>query len=162
MPLTIQVTGAQEAARELRGVDRRTRQLRPLLELLGQQVASWAQTRIDESGANLLGTADAWPDLHPATLKIRARYGHDGKPVLYRGGEMRDTIRPAEIGATYVEVVSDRPWSGVVQEGGTTSRGGRTRTIPARPFLVVTEQQADDMAEMVLLYLADGQEAPSA
>lgn len=158
----IQITGAQEAARELRELDRRQTDLRPLLEVIGQQVADWAKNRIEESGADLRGTADAWPAHHPATTKIRRHYGHEGKPMLFRGGETRDTIRPRDIGPNFVDVVSDRPWSATVQEGGTTSRGGQTRTVPARPFLLVTEQQVDDLAEMTLVYLTEPDTSPEA
>lgn len=163
MSVTIQLDGAQQAARELLELDDRLNQpLRPLLEVLGQQIASWAQSRIADSGRDLAGTEFEWPELHPATLAIRRRYGHQGKPVLYRGGQLQHDIRPLAQGADYTEVGATLDYAGTVQFGGETTRGGRRRTVLARPFLVLTDPQIDQLADLVALYLTDPLSDPEA
>lgn len=160
MEITLQLEGAEPLERELRELDARlSRPLAPLLDVLGQQVASWAQERIRTSGADLRGTALAWPPLDPVTRAIRRRHGHDGKPDLVRGGQLLHDIRPLAQGPDYVDTGATLAYAADVQFGGTVSRGGRRRQVPARPFVAVTDPQADDLAEMVGAYFA-GEEAP--
>lgn len=159
--LTIQLEGGPQLERELRELDDRLhRPLDPLLDVIGQQVARWAQNRIRESGADLRGTPLAWPPLHPATRAIRRRYGHDGKPDLFRGGQLLHDIRPLGRGPDHVDVGATLEYAADVQRGGTVTRGGRRREVPARPFLAITDLQADDLAEMVGAYFAAEEGAP--
>jgi phage gpG-like protein len=161
MAFTITVQGAQEARRELLELhDRFNRPLTPLLEILGQQVASWAQARIASSGADLAGTADAWPELHPITQAIRRRHGHGGKPKLFRGGQLQHDIRPLAMGSDNVEVGTTIDYGRTVQEGGETDRGGRRRTVQAFPYMLLTEPQVDEVAELVAIYHTDPSATP--
>lgn len=161
MGVTFQIQGAQEARRELLELhDRLHQPMTPLLEAMGQQVASWIQGRIADDGADLRGTPFAWPEHHPATKAIRRRYGHEGKPRLYRGGQLQHSIRPLEQGSDYVDVGTNLEGAATVHHGGETSRGGRRRTVQAFPFVVLIDQQIDDLAEIVGIYFTEPESSP--
>ena len=161
MAVSIRIEGAQEAIRELLLLDERAQApARPLLQTLSQLMVGWFRKRIRDSGRDLAGTPYAWAPLHPVTRAIRRRHGHDGKPDLYRRGDMHDSLRELSLGDDFVEVGTNNPWAADVQDGGPTTRGkGRPRDLPPRPFVILTDQQIDDLEELVVDWFTGGDPA---
>lgn len=161
MRLSINVSGAPAAASDLRAVaERLDKPLRPVLGILGEAMSSRFMDLIAEEGAGVV----AWPEHHPVTTKIREYYGHGGKGKLVRGAQLLHSIRTLDLSDDAVEVGTTVPHASVLQEGGlwTDPRTGAQRQVQAFPFIVVTEQDADDWAELLADYFLGEEEAARA
>ncbi len=134
--LTIEVTGADKASKEvLRVADRFDQPLAPLLDLLAAEWTSTFKSHILEGGTPGI----TWPDLHPMTWKIRRHYGHTDSRKLIRRGDLLESITTLEVGPDSATIGTRNHAARIVQDGGTITQRGRTRQVPARPFIVVTE-----------------------
>lgn len=139
----IHFEGARETARELRGLDAAWGgDLSAVLAAIAEHWAGVFQRRITRRELDIA-------PLHPATHKIRRYYGHQGKPPLFRAGDLRDSIRPLAVSATGFEVGTILEYAADVQHGGTVTRGGRRRTLPPRPFLFVDDELTDETVELL-------------
>lgn len=132
--------------------ERLGRPLRSLMNLLAQDWASTFQRQILERELDL-------PEPHPATVAIRRYYGHDGKPRLFRGGDLAHSIGPLDIGDFHLEVGTTVEFAGVLMHGGqVTDRRGRQHTVQPHPFMVLDAEMVDDAAGMVADYILLGEE----
>ena len=88
------------------------------------------------------GRPDKWAPLDPEYAAWRAK--HAPGRILVRESALRDSVfaTPDERGVT---IGAKAPYATIHQRGGRAGRGGRSR-IPARPFLVI---QDEDKAQLV-------------
>ncbi|MEM8933518.1 MAG: phage virion morphogenesis protein [Acidobacteriota bacterium] len=123
--------------------------LRPALATVGDALLDRFAANLDSQGARLADRGVRWPPLHPATLAIRSHYGHPSGPPLDRTGEraLRSSLRTEAPTATSVDIVARHPAADLVDRGGRNRDG---RPIPARPFLVPSHADADDLAGLLL------------
>jgi|GEM_PF-917052 len=163
-------TGMREARKVFRDLERRGADMTPLADAIGQVLV--------ESSVHRLAVTNKAPDgtPWPSSARTRAR----GGPIQYaRGagglaGSMRHAVQP---GGGAVEYGSNKPYAAQRQFGGTIKPkkpGGflvfetfddatgepilifaRSVTQPARPYLGVSDDDADDIGSIALEYLND-------
>lgn len=144
--ITVQDDGFGRALTELL---RRTANLQPVFDEVGSYLLSSTQERFEaEAGPD--GTA--WPALAASTLsrpgrgsparKLRDR-GH-----LYASLNYRATRLSAEAG-------TNRAYARIHQKGGKAGRG-RQVTIPARPYLGISEGDRREIGAILHGYLSAG------
>jgi phage gpG-like protein len=149
MRVTVEVEGAAEAVQLLEATATRLEQPpRPLLESLAAALQTYLQAHIQTQA----GPEGPWPQLAPATRKIRAYYGHppDG-PALIRGGDLLQSITTLALEDRAVEVGTRAPFARTLQDGGTVTHPntGRTRDVQAFPFAYVTAAEIQDLVTLI-------------
>lgn len=143
----------------LHEIGQRAAELTPLMDMIGSQLVSSAQSRI--GGSNIGPDGVPWPP------SLRAR--EDGGRTLYDTGRLRESIVSAA-SAREVEVGSNLPYAGIHQFGGEIvpkvagalsfrlANGqfvtcGKV-TIPARPYLGISDEDQAQLTDVALAYLA--------
>ncbi len=154
MKVSIQIRGADGARDRLLELDERVnrRPARPLLQALGQEMASKFQANIRSGGSRLADRGVSWPQVHQVTAKIRDFYGHGASdPRLIRGGELLHSLGPLALGEDFVEVGSQLAYAAIVHRGGTWTdpKTGAARQVQAFPFVLPALQDLDDWADLV-------------
>ena len=131
-----------------------------LMDSVGRLLVTGANQRIGTT--NLAPSGVAWP-------KSR-RAEDDGGKTLFEGGELNRSIASAA-GAQQVEVGSNAPYAAVHQLGAAvgslgfwagSDKNGRQMSvlspwgdIPARPYLGVSDEDEETIAELIGLSLSD-------
>lgn len=102
------------------------------------------------------GGRPAWTSLSSATVERRTRQG-TGTRILQETGRLRAAATQFsrwEIGTDHAEITN---WPANVKTRAAVAEGGASRagythsvTIPARPFLLIQEQDADQIEEIFL------------
>jgi len=105
-------------------------------------VESQTRRRIATEKSSPDGTKwPAWSTAYKASRK-------KGKSLLMASGELLDSIASAFTGTT-VEVGSNLEYAAVHQHGGLDSMSAGPAAIPARPFLGLSPENADELLELV-------------
>lgn len=95
-----------------------------------------------------------WVPLKPRTIRQRAKFGYWPGKILQRRGELAASIS-RRFDARSAAVGTNRIYAAIHQFGGQAGRG-RKVTIPARPFLAVTDQDLGEIAAAIQNYLTKG------
>lgn len=108
--------------------------------------------RFDSAGS-WRGGNNRWADLAERTKAARAKKGKwPGKKLQMSQGGLAASISKSVQG-NLVTVGTNKAYAAIHQFGGQAGRG-RKVTIPARPFLVVQEEDADNMVEILNKHIA--------
>ena len=155
MRITVTIEGAAEAVQLFEAAAARLEPPpRPLLESLAAALQTYLQTHIQTQ----TGPEGPWPQLAPATRKIRAYYGHpaDG-PALIRGGDLLQSITTLSLEDRAVEVGTRLPFARTLQDGGTFAdpRTGRARDVQAFPFAYVTDAEVQNLVALIQEHFFD-------
>ena len=149
MRLTLTIEGATAAQDLLLAAATRLEQPpRPLLEALASTLQLYFQSHIRDQA----GPEAPWPQLAPATQKIRAYYGHPpAGPALIRGGDLLQSITTLTLEDRALEVGTRAPFARTLQDGGTVAdtKTGRTRTVQAFPFVYVTAAEVQALLDLI-------------
>jgi phage virion morphogenesis protein len=130
-------------ARLLTGMRHRFTSLEPAMRLVGQMMLE----SIDDTFA-AEGRPDAWEALADRTL---ARKNSALRILEGESGRLREGIHVDEVGKDFVDVAPDYlPYARIQQLGGVAGKGA---TIPARPYLVLQNSDADRIEEIITDYL---------
>lgn len=88
-----------------------------------------------------------WPSLAPSTIKQRQKAGHEGKMLQISAGGLKSSIsrKHDENSAT---VGTNKIYARIHQLGGKAGRGKKV-TIPARPYLKLTDGDLNDVREFI-------------
>jgi len=123
-----------------------------IMEALGDDVARWSRDRIT-SRKNTAPDQSIWASLHPATRKRKAAKGFGHQGTLMQTGSLWSSI-VSQPGAeeNSVQVGSRMPYAAIHQYGGKAGRGHKV-TIPARPYLGLSEKQKELLRQKVELWL---------
>lgn len=151
MRITLTLHGAAEAQQLLtRAADRLEQPPRPLLETLAARLQTYLQTHIQ----NQTGPEGPWPQLAPATRKIRAYYGHPPDAALIRSGDFLQSITTLAFEDRAVEVGTRTPFARTLQDGGSVTHPttGRSRSVQAFPFAFVTADELQDLIALIEEY----------
>lgn len=119
---------------------------RPLMDEVGALGESQTKRRIDEEKTAPDGTA--WPSWSESYAATR----HPGQSLLVAGGFLLDSVEyVVGISGDYVEWGSNMVYAGAHQHGLDMSLVGSHRriTIPARPFLGLSDENEEDLAVLV-------------
>lgn len=115
----------------------------------------------DRFAAQVAPDGSPWAPRSPTTILRYQKSGEGFGGILHRTGRMRQTLG-TDFGRNFAEVSSAAIQSAVMQFGaakgafGSTSRGAPIPwgTIPARPFLGVSQKDEDDILALVAGYAA--------
>ena len=137
--IRLKIEGLDRLESDLVSISRRVRDMRPLLDEIGEQVVSQAQLNF------ILGKGpdgQAW---------IPSRRALEGGQTLIDTSRLRESIGH-DATATEVEIGTNVRYAAIHQLGGPAGRGHRT-TLPARPFLPTRVDQIDDLDEIMDSFL---------
>lgn len=118
--------------------------LEGLLERVAPLAARAIERNFDAEGRPL-----PWPPLAPATLRRKP----PGLKILERTGRLRRSIR-TRVEASAIVLSTDVPYAAAHQFGVPRRR------LPARPFLVLTNEDQEEVAQAVARELAEPRSAP--
>lgn len=149
------------------GLQGRVANMRPALAAAAQVLREAAMQAFDESRSP---DGKAWPSLKPASIVSRARrhspkgYAKnrartlaryaDAKPLLDTG-QLRNSIQVYSVTDTEAVVGTKLPHAAIHQFGGRAGRGRRV-SIPARPFLGLSEQAKSEIEDIIRRHVAGG------
>ena len=129
----------------------------PLMRRLGERIQAWTQDRFD---ANQQQAPDGtpWAKLNPKYAQNKPRHLQNRKLTL--SGHLRKSIRWQLLDSQSVLVGTNVKYAAIHQFGGTIrpkkgkalAFGGRfvqSVTIPARPYLGISEQDNQEIREII-------------
>jgi len=127
----------------------------PALRSIGEELQRTTQERFDP-GQKRAPDGTPWARNSPVTI---ARKGRDNP--LYQRGNLQGSIRYQLMGQNGLAVGTNRIYAAVQQFGQPKGASGRNRrgapipwgNIPARPFLGLSDQDADDAVRILRDYL---------
>jgi phage virion morphogenesis protein len=105
------------------------------------------------------GRPDEWPEPSSYTLDIREKAGISGDLSLDRTGLLKKTVQQLNIwtitekNAT-IQKMPEKVWYGTIQQVGHPEHA-RSGEIPARQFILVQEEDMDDIEEVFVEWLTD-------
>ncbi len=128
----------QEVNKRLLDLATRGENLRPLMKNIAGIFAYSTEENFKEEGR------PKWTDLAESTKKQRKKTGHYPGQILQVTGQLASSI------STYYDdnsaiIGSNLDYAAIHQLGGKTGKGKKT-TIPARPYLQLTDE---DFAEII-------------
>jgi phage virion morphogenesis protein len=129
---------------------------RPALREIGEDLVRTTQERF-QPGQKRAPDGTPWAPNSPVTI---ARKGRNNP--LYQRGHLQGSIRYQLMDQDSLEVGTNRVYAAVQQFGQPKGASGRTRRgapipwgdIPARPFIGLSDQDADDAVRVLRSYLA--------
>lgn len=130
---------AQPLALRLEALSERLGDLRGRLERIAPLAARAIKRNFDEEGRPL-----PWPPLTPATLRRKP----PGLKILERTGHLRRSIR-TQVEGRAVVLSTDVPYAAAHQ------LGVPRRRLPARPFLVLTPADQEELAQALAESLSE-------
>lgn len=138
-------------------VEERQRDFRPLLNRIGQiMTASTDQNFIDQ------GRPDAWQPLSPVTL-ARRRSGPNpnmSDQILRDTGRLMNSLSSPSSADAILELTPDSLRFGTnVEYASVHQFGWPERNIPARPFMLLQQEDLEDIAAELLEWIAGAFEA---
>jgi phage virion morphogenesis protein len=103
-----------------------------------------------EAAGSWRGGNTRWQDLAESTKAARAKRGKWPGPILEvsEGGGGLMSSMSVSVGKDSVTVGTNKPYGGIHQFGGMAGPG-RKVPIPARPYLVVQDEDIEDMTEIL-------------
>jgi phage virion morphogenesis protein len=102
-----------------------------------------------------------WLPLSEATIEIREREGFASGPILQRTGNLRRSATQLNIWVidsekAYIRELPARSWYGTIHQGGAAGKAMSLRApIPARPFLLIQDEDADKIQEVFIEWVAE-------
>ena len=165
MVINVQVQGLKKLQKKLKATEDIMRSMKPYWQLVGQYVQrKTIKERFDKEQAP---DGQKWKPHSEMTKAMRLRRNQSGNmKILQDNGELRRSIQ-YEAGDNYVKVGSVLKYARVHQFGATIKvskkqrgylhhRGfhvGKTITIPARPFLGITEAECRYIKPMLRTFI---------
>jgi len=137
----------REVIELVEGVLRRAKDMTPAMEIIGETVKA-SVARNFEAG----GRPSGWAPLSPVTLKKKP----NDRILVVKGfaGGLLGSVH-YEAGRSMVEIGTDKKYGAIHQLGGMAGRGRKVR-IPARPYLLVQDEDWGEIAAAVEDYYLGG------
>jgi phage virion morphogenesis protein len=138
--------------RKIRELSRRSDNLQPAFEEIGEMLLSSIERNFQDEGrysspGSWQGGATRWEDLAPATVKSRARTGRGPHPILQISGQLAASITK-HVTPSSLELGTNLAYGAIHQFGGMAGRGRKVE-IPARPYLVIQDVDLHDAIEII-------------
>ena len=130
---------SQEVERKLQEIAKKTSDLKPLMKNIAGIFASAAEDNFAEEGR-----PDKWQDLSKVTKKLREKKGKWPGQILQVTGQLASSVN-TYYGNDSAVIGSNLEYAAIHQLGGQAGRNKKV-TIPARPYLKLTE---DDFKEII-------------
>ena len=140
----------------LRRLRRKMGDLTPVMEEIGELIVSSVQENFNRGGrysepGSWRGGNKKWKKLAPSTIRERERQGYWPGQILVRTGRLKNSIF-YEAGKDHVTVGTNVVYAAIHQFGGKAGRKHAAK-IPARPFLVVQDEDLEEIKEIILDYI---------
>ncbi|SFM68021.1 phage virion morphogenesis protein [Thermodesulforhabdus norvegica] len=134
----------------------RMHNLRPVMEEIGELIVSSVIENFEREGryaeeGSWKGGSKRWKRLSPVTEELRRRRGHWPGKILTESGRLRSSIHYSA-GSNEVTVGTNVVYAAIHQFGGKAGRGHKVE-IPARPYLVVQDEDLEAIEEIIIDYL---------
>jgi phage virion morphogenesis protein len=151
----------KEVSQALHALKEKVIDLRPVLTTIGELLTESTQDRLD-SGKNIDPTGKPWVTLQPWYQEQKKQYKNR---ILSLSGHLAKEIKPQVPDGHTVIVGTNVPYAAIHQFGGVIrpktanalNVGGRAVkkvTIPARPFLGISNQDKENILDAVLNHMA--------
>ena len=136
----------QEVERRLQEIAKKSSNLRPLMKNIAGIFASATEDNFAEEGR-----PDKWIDLSEVTKKQRKKIGKYPGQILQVTGQLASSVN------TYYDedsaiIGSNLAYAAIHQLGGQAGKNKKV-TIPARPYLKVTDDDLKEIMESVETYI---------
>ena len=143
----------------LLSLEKKFQNLQPLMEIIASDMKEAVEKNFDEEGR-----PNKWLDLTPQTKKQREIQGTWPGKILQRRGGGDGLLGSISTKATNSEAVvgTNKVYAAIHQFGGNIHQSGiskkgkswvRNITMPARPFLVFTDDDVEDIKENIVSWL---------
>lgn len=143
-----------ESARTIEGLGKlsaRLVDLRPVFEEIAGVLADDTEQAFEDKRDP--STLTPWQILADRTIRQRTEEGTWPGEILQRTGQLAASVVTAH-GKDFAQVGSNKVYAAIQQLGGFTGVNFRTQ-IPARPYLGLSQEGADEALAICLSYLED-------
>lgn len=106
-----------------------------------------------QAAGDVRGGTNRWEPLRPATIEHRQKIGKWPGKILQVRGQLAASITP-QVDRFSVTLGTNLPYAAIHQFGGQAGPG-RKVTIPARPYLVVQDEDIEDIIDTLTDYLLE-------
>ena len=133
---------SKEVEHKLQELAKRTSDLKPLMKNIAGIFASAAEDNFAEEGI-----PNKWQDLSKVTKKLREKKGKWPGQILQVTGQLASSVNTYYDNDSAV-IGSNLEYATIHQLGGQAGRNKKV-TIPARPYLKLTDEDFDEIIEAI-------------
>lgn len=126
-------------------IAQKTSNLRPLMKNIAGIMADSTEENFKEEGR------PKWKDLSEKTKTVRKKTGHYPGQILQVSGQLALSVTTQYDDSSAV-IGSNKVYAAIHQLGGQAGKNKKT-TIPARPYLKLTDDNFDEIISIVEKYL---------
>lgn len=131
----------------------------PAFEEIGEMLLASIERNFANEGrysepGSWRGGSKTWDDLAASTIASRAKSGHWPGRILQVSGQLAASMS-SRADSTGVTVGTNKVYAGIQNFGGQAGRGHKV-TIPARPFVVVQDEDIDEAFDIIAAHLTKG------
>lgn len=143
-PIEIKIDN-KEVEKALLEIAQKTSNLRPLMKNIAGIMADSTEENFKEEGR------PKWKDLSEKTKTARKKTGHYPGQILQVSGQLALSVT-TQYDDTSAVIGSNKIYAAIHQLGGQAGKNKKT-TIPARPYLGVTDDDLEKTLETIELFL---------
>lgn len=145
-PLEIKIDN-KKVEKALLEIAQKTSNLRPLMKNIAGIMADSTEENFKEEGR------PNWKDLSEKTKTARKKTGHYPGQILQVSGQLALSVT-TQYDDTSAVIGSNKIYAAIHQLGGQAGKNKKT-TIPARPYLQLTEDDFDEILQETVKFLQD-------
>lgn len=143
-PIEIKIDN-KKVEKALLEIAQKTSNLRPLMKNVAGIMADSTEENFKEEGR------PKWKDLSEKTKTARKKTGHYPGQILQVSGQLALSVT-TQYDDTSAIIGSNKAYAAIHQLGGQAGKNKKT-TIPARPYLKLTDDDFDEIISIVEKYL---------
>ena len=143
-PIEIKIDN-KEVEKALLEIAQKTSNLRPLMKNIAGIMADSTEENFKEEGR------PKWKDLSEKTKTARKKTGHYPGQILQVSGQLALSVT-TQYDDTSAIIGSNKVYAAIHQLGGQAGKNQKT-TIPARPYLSLTNDEYEEILSLVENYL---------
>lgn len=145
-PIEIKIDN-KKVEKALLEIAQKTSNLRPLMKNVAGIMADSTEENFKEEGR------PKWKDLSEKTKTARKKTGHYPGQILQVSGQLALSVT-TQYDDTSAIIGSNKAYAAIHQLGGQAGKNKKT-TIPARPYLVVTDDDFEDILSQTQKYITE-------
>lgn len=143
-PIEIKIDN-KKVEKALLEIAQKTSNLRPLMKNIAGIMADSTEENFKEEGR------PKWKDLSEKTKTVRKKTGHYPGQILQVSGQLALSVTTQYDDSSAI-IGSNKVYAAIHQLGGQAGKNKKT-TIPARPYLKLTDDDFDEIISIVEKYL---------
>ena len=143
-PIEIKIDN-KKVEKALLEIAQKTSNLRPLMKNVAGIMADSTEENFEEEGR------PKWKDLSEKTKTARKKTGHYSGQILQVSGQLALSVT-TQYDDTSAIIGSNKAYAAIHQLGGLAGKNKKT-TIPARPYLSLTNVEYEEILSLVENYL---------